>query len=460
MQIFDSVKKQKVAFEPIKSGKASIYLCGPTVYDDAHLGHAKSAVNFDLLRRVLIELGYEVKFVRNYTDIDDKILKKMSETGKSLEEITQRYIASYEADMSALNVMQPDIKPKATQCLEAIINYIQKLVDKGVAYELKDGIYFDTGKDAQYFSLSGKDNNTDLIARVQSNDEKRDEKDFVLWKFDDKWYESPFGRGRPGWHSECVAMIKQYLSNDGEYEIDIHAGGIDLLFPHHENEAAQCRCAEHKKLAKYWIHNGFIKVNNEKMSKSLGNSFFVKDALKSVPGEALRFYLIASHYRAHFNYSQEDLFAAKKRLDKIYRLKKRVLGVSAGTCEPNFKASVLEALSDDLNTSKALASVDEFVKSANDGLDLDPKNKALKAQIAANLEFITRVFGVGAMDGFEYFQFGVSDDEKAKIKALLDERAQAKKEKNFSKADEIREKLNAMDIAIMDTAQGTMWEKI
>ncbi|WP_169766890.1 class I tRNA ligase family protein, partial [Campylobacter curvus] len=207
MQIFDSVRKQKVAFEPIKSGKASIYLCGPTVYDDAHLGHAKSAVSFDLLRRVLIELGYEVKFVRNYTDIDDKILKKMSETGKSLEEITQRYIASYEADMSALNVMQPDIKPKATQCLEVIINYIQKLIDKGVAYELKDGIYFDTGKDAQYFSLSGKDNNTDLIARVQSNDEKRDEKDFVLWKFDDKWYESPFGRGRPGWHSECVAMI-------------------------------------------------------------------------------------------------------------------------------------------------------------------------------------------------------------------------------------------------------------
>ncbi|MCD8213350.1 MAG: cysteine--tRNA ligase [Campylobacter sp.] len=460
MQIFDSVKKEKVTFEPIVSGKASIYLCGPTVYDDAHLGHAKSAVSFDMLRRVLIALGYEVKFVRNYTDIDDKILKKMSETGKSLEEITQRYIASYESDMKALNVMEPDIKPKATQCLEAIITYIQKLIRNGVAYELKDGIYFDVGKDEQYFSISGKDNNTELIARVQGAEGKRGEKDFVLWKFDEKWYKSPFGRGRPGWHSECVAMIKQYLSNEGEYEIDIHAGGIDLLFPHHENEAAQCRCAEHKKLAKYWMHNGFIKVNNEKMSKSLGNGFFVKDALKIVQGEVLRFYLLSSHYRAHFNYSLEDLNASKKRLDKIYRLKKRVFGVGAGVCEPKFKSEILEALKDDLNTSKALAVVDEFVKNANDALDANSKNKSLKEEILANLKFIEQVFGVGSTDCFKYFQFGVSEDEKSTIEGLLEQRAQAKKDKNFSKADEIRERLNAMNIGIMDTPNGTTWERL
>lgn len=461
MQIFDSVRKQKVAFEPIKSGKASIYLCGPTVYDDAHLGHAKSAVSFDLLRRVLIELGYEVKFVRNYTDIDDKILKKMSETGKSLEEITQRYIASYEADMSALNVMQPDIKPKATQCLEVIINYIQKLIDKGVAYELKDGIYFDTGKDAQYFSLSGKDNNTDLIARVQSNDEKRDEKDFVLWKFDDKWYESPFGRGRPGWHSECVAMIKQYLSNDGEYEIDIHAGGIDLLFPHHENEAAQCRCAEHKKLAKYWMHNGFIKVNNEKMSKSLGNSFFVKDALERNLGEAVRFYLISSHYRANFNFSEDDLNAAKKRLDKIYRLKKRVLGAAANlSANEKFKSEFMSAMQDDLNTSKALASVDEFVRSANDELDANPKDKAKKGEIAANLELVARVIGILQIDVFEYFQFGVSDEKRAYIEDLINQRNEAKAAKNYELSDKIRDMLAANGISLMDTPEGCIWEKI
>ena len=461
MRIFDTSKREKVEFSPIKDGEVSVYLCGPTVYDDAHLGHAKSAVSFDLLRRVLKALGYKVKFARNYTDIDDKILNKMAQTGQSLEEITNKYIAHYESDMGALNVLDPDFKPKATQCLEAIINYIKVLMDRGVAYKTSDGIYFDTSKDSGYFSISGKDNNTDLIARVVCFCEKRDEKDFVLWKFDEKWYESPFGKGRPGWHTECVAMIREFLSDkeNKEFEIDIHAGGIDLLFPHHENEASQCRCAYHKNLSKYWMHNGFIKVNNEKMSKSLNNSFFVKDALKNVHGEVLRYYLLTSHYRAHFNYSDEDLVASKKRLDKIYRLKKRVDGVQAGMANENFKSELLEALSDDLNASKALASVDEFVKTANERLDNNPKDKAYKAEVVANLELIGEILGIAITNYVEYFQFGVSDEQKEQIKRLLDERAVAKKERNFARADEIRDELAKMNISIMDTPNGAVWER-
>ena len=461
MRIFDTSKREKVEFSPIKDGEVSIYLCGPTVYDDAHLGHAKSAVSFDLLRRVLKALGYKVKFARNYTDIDDKILNKMAQTGQSLEEITNKYIAHYESDMGALNVLDPDFKPKATQCLEAIISYIKVLMDRGVAYKTSDGIYFDTSKDSGYFSISGKDNNTDLIARVASFGEKRDEKDFVLWKFDEKWYESPFGKGRPGWHTECVAMIREFLSDkeNEEFEIDIHAGGIDLLFPHHENEASQCRCAYHKNLSKYWMHNGFIKVNNEKMSKSLNNSFFVKDALKNVHGEVLRYYLLTSHYRAHFNYSDEDLVASKKRLDKIYRLKKRVDGVQAGMANESFKSELLEALSDDLNASKALASVDEFVKTANERLDNNPKDKAYKAEVVANLGLIGEILGIAVTNYLEYFQFGVSDEQKEQIKRLLDERAVAKKERNFARADEIRDELAKMNISIMDTPNGAVWER-
>ena len=461
MRIFDTSKREKVEFSPIKDGEVSIYLCGPTVYDDAHLGHAKSAVSFDLLRRVLKALGYKVKFARNYTDIDDKILNKMAQTGQSLEEITNKYIAHYESDMGALNVLDPDFKPKATQCLEAIISYIKVLMDRGVAYKTCDGIYFDTSKDSGYFSISGKDNNTDLIARVVCFCEKRDEKDFVLWKFDEKWYESPFGKGRPGWHTECVAMIREFLSDkeNEEFEIDIHAGGIDLLFPHHENEASQCRCAYHKNLSKYWMHNGFIKVNNEKMSKSLNNSFFVKDALKNVHGEVLRYYLLTSHYRAHFNYSDEDLVASKKRLDKIYRLKKRVDGVQAGMANESFKSELLEALSDDLNASKALASVDEFVKTANERLDNNPKDKAYKAEVVANLGLIGEILGIAVTNYLEYFQFGVSDEQKEQIKRLLDERAVAKKERNFARADEIRDELAKMNISIMDTPNGAVWER-
>nr|WP_314118576.1 cysteine--tRNA ligase [uncultured Campylobacter sp.] len=472
MVIYDSLSKKKLPFEPISEGLARIYACGPTVYDDAHLGHAKSAVSFDLLRRVLQAEGYEVKFARNFTDIDDKILKKMAETGKSLEEITEFYTRRYLQDMSALNVADASISPKATENIAAICELISSLLQKGFAYEIAgDGIYFDTRKDGDYLSLSGKKEDASKnIARVASNDAKHDEKDFVLWKFDENWFDSPFGKGRPGWHSECVAMILAHLdSGDPKFCIDIHAGGADLLFPHHENEAAQCRCARHRALSKYWLHNGFVQVNNEKMSKSLGNSFFVGDALKIAPGEALRFYLLSSHYRANFNYSIADLLASKKRLDKIYRLKKRVrdvLAPAAGqnstselpAAEAKFRSEMMEFLSDDLNTSGALAVLGNFVAGANEALDRAPKDKALKAQIAANLEFAKQTLGILYEDETEYFRFGVSEQQRAQIEDLIKQRAQAKAEKDFASADAIRARLTDMKIEVMDTPSGTIWE--
>ena len=472
MVIYDSLSKKKLPFKPISEGLARIYACGPTVYDDAHLGHAKSAVSFDLLRRVLQAESYEVKFARNFTDIDDKILKKMAQSGKSLEEITELYTRRYLQDMSALNVADASISPKATENIAAICELISSLLQKGFAYEIAgDGIYFDTRKDGDYLSLSGKKKGAGKnIARVASNDAKHDEKDFVLWKFDENWFDSPFGKGRPGWHSECVAMILAHLdSGDPQFCIDIHAGGADLLFPHHENEAAQCRCARHRALSKYWLHNGFVQVNNEKMSKSLGNSFFVRDALKIAPGEALRFYLLSSHYRANFNYSVTDLLASKKRLDKIYRLKKRVrdvLAPSAGqnsapelpAAEAKFRSEMMEFLSDDLNTSGALAVLDSFVASANEALDRAPKDKALKAQIAANLEFAKQTLGILYEDETEYFRFGVSEQQRAQIEELIKQRAQAKAEKDFASADAIRARLTDMKIEVMDTPSGTVWE--
>ena len=472
MVIYDSLSKKKLPFKPISEGLARIYACGPTVYDDAHLGHAKSAVSFDLLRRVLQAEGYEVKFARNFTDIDDKILKKMAETGKSLGEITEFYTRRYLQDMSALNVADASISPKATENIAAICELISSLLQKGFAYEIAgDGIYFDTRKDGDYLSLSGKKEGAGKnIARVASNDAKHDEKDFVLWKFDENWFDSPFGKGRPGWHSECVAMILAHLdSGDPQFCIDIHAGGADLLFPHHENEAAQCRCARHRALSKYWLHNGFVQVNNEKMSKSLGNSFFVNDALKIAPGEALRFYLLSSHYRANFNYSIADLLASKKRLDKIYRLKKRVRDVLTPAAEQNsapeppaaeakFRSEMMEFLSDDLNTSGALAVLDSFVASANEALNRAPKDKALKARIAANLEFAKQTLGILYEDETEYFRFGVSEQQRVQIEELIKQRAQAKAEKDFASADAIRARLTDMKIEVMDTPSGTVWE--
>lgn len=327
--IYDSVKKQKVPFEAIKDKQVKVYVCGPTVYDDSHLGHARSAIAFDLLHRVLKANNYDVIMTKNFTDIDDKIIKKMYETKRTLEDITSEYINAYKNDMEILNILPNSLEPKATQNLQIMIDMIEDLMAKDIAYKISDGIYFDVSKDSNYGELSKRASDENSQARVETNSEKRTPSDFALWKFEkenDVAYEAPFGKGRPGWHIECSAMINKHLAyKDEPFQIDIHGGGADLLFPHHENEAAQTRCSTKTNLAKYWMHNGFVTIDGEKMSKSLGNSFFLKDILKSYSGEVVRFYLLTAQYRTNFNFNEEDLVSSKKRLDKFYRLKKEFM---------------------------------------------------------------------------------------------------------------------------------------
>ncbi|WP_419673336.1 cysteine--tRNA ligase [Aliarcobacter butzleri] len=464
LHIFDSVKKEKVEFKPIQEGKVKIYVCGPTVYDDSHLGHARSAIAFDLLHRVLKANDYEVTMTKNFTDIDDKIIKKMYETKKTLEDITNQYINAYKADMKALNILDNTIEPKATENLEVMKEMISNLISKDVAYKTSDSVYFDTSKDNLYGTLSHKSNDENSQARVEENQEKRNSADFALWKFEkanDVSFDAPFGKGRPGWHIECSAMIEKHLAyKDSQYQIDIHAGGADLLFPHHENEAAQTRCSSGQNLAKYWMHNGFVNINGEKMSKSLGNSFFLKDVLKSYSGEVIRFYLMSTHYRADLSFNEEDLIASKKRLDKIYRLKKRVYGVEDSSVNKKFKEDILNALNDDINTSIALSVIDEMINSANDKLDSNPKDKNLKKELISNINFIEEVLGIGGNDAYAYFQFGIDESTKEKIESLILKRNEAKKAKDFQTADKLRDELSAMDISLMDTVNGTVWEKL
>ena len=462
MKIFNSHTKQKEKFIPIKENEVKIYVCGPTVYDDAHLGHARSSISFDLLRRTLEKNGYKVTFVKNFTDIDDKIINKMNQTGKSLKEITEFYINSYLNDMNKLNVKRADIEPKATESLEAIFELITTLKNKGYTYEIDGDIYFDTSKDDEYCSLSHKCQE-DTESRIINN-KKKNPADFALWKAckgeDDVCFDSPFSKGRPGWHIECSAMIKKHIAYDDEYQIDIHGGGADLFFPHHENEEAQSHSAYDNHLAKYWMHNGFVNINGEKMSKSLGNSFFVKDALKIYDGEILRFYLMQTHYRDGFNFNEEDLLVSKKRLDKIYRLKKRIYGLNKMAQDKEFEKELLEAMNDDLNISKALAVIDEFINKANEELDKNPKNKVLKQQINSNIKYINELLGIGEKDAYEYFQIGVDEETKSKIEKLIEKRNQAKKEKNYEEADKLRDEILSLGVKIQDTPNGTLWEKV
>ena len=466
LHIYDSVKKEKVEFNSIIPNVAKIYVCGPTVYDDSHLGHARSAIAFDLLHRVLKANDYEVIMTKNFTDIDDKIIKKMNESNKSLEEITTTYINAYRADMKALNILDNTIEPKATENLESMKEMISNLISKDIAYKTSDSVYFDTSKDNSYGSLSHKASDENSIARVEGNIEKRNPSDFALWKFaktNDVSFEAPFGLGRPGWHIECSAMIEKHLAyKDTEFQIDIHGGGADLLFPHHENEAAQTRCSSGQNLAKYWMHNGFVNIDGEKMSKSLGNSFFLKDVLKSYSGEVIRFYLMSAHYRANFNFNEEDLIASKKRLDKLYRVKKRVYALESDTLSINkkFKDDILNALNDDMNTSIALSIIDEMIGNANDKLDANPKDKNLKKELVSNILFINNILGIGFNDAYEYFQFGIDEQTKSKIEELITKRNEAKKEKNFEVADAVRNELSVLGISLMDTINGTVWEKL
>ncbi len=462
MHIYDSSKKTKLKFESIKPNEATLYVCGPTVYDDAHLGHARSSLSFDMLFRTLKASGYSTTYIRNFTDVDDKIIAKMKDTGKTLLEITEFYTDRYLNEMDSLGVQRPTISPKATESIGAMTEMINTLIQKGFAYQISNNdVYFDTTKDKLYGTLSNMVSD-DTISRIEAISEKKNPKDFALWKAttDTVSFDSTLGKGRPGWHIECSAMIEKYSSGGDKYSIDIHGGGADLLFPHHENEASQSRCFSGHELAKYWMHNGFVQVDGEKMSKSLGNSFFLRDALSCYDGEVLRFYLTSVHYRNDFNFNEIDLLSSKKRLDRIYRLKKRVMGAKIIQSNKKFCEQLLEAMQDDLNISIALSIIDSMIAKANEILDINPNDKSAKQEIASNIEYISSFLGFGHKEPFSYFQQGIDEDLKAKINELIEQRSEAKKAKDFIKADSIREELSKLDINIMDTPSGTLWEKL
>ena len=466
IKLFDSKHRKKLDFIPIKENIVKIYLCGPTVYDNAHLGHARSAITFDLLYRMLLKNNYKVIFVRNFTDIDDKIVKKSKEENTSIDEITATYIASYLNDMNALNTLKPHLEPRATQNLEAIFDMIEILLKDNKAYTTKNNdIYMRVARDSKYGELSNRANLESQISRIGENEQKEDIRDFALWKTfdkdDDIAYDSPFGRGRPGWHIECSAMIEKHLAyKDEEFSIDIHAGGADLFFPHHENEASQSRCANNKELAKYWIHNGFVTIDGEKMSKSLGNSFFVKDALKIYDGEVLRYYLLSLHYRSPLNFSHEDVLNCKKRLDRLYRLKQRVMGVESQIIDKDFRITFLNALNDDLNISIALSCLDSMISHYNELLDKNPKDSQSKQKALSNIIFINEILGIGEKNPIDYFHIGVNDEMKKYIEEKIQERNEARAKKDYALSDRIRDELKAQNIHLMDTKDGVIWEYI
>ncbi|MEM7027574.1 MAG: cysteine--tRNA ligase [Pseudomonadota bacterium] len=457
LQIYNTLTRKKEPFTPIDEGKVRMYVCGMTVYDLCHVGHARVMVVFDMVARHLRHLGYDVNYVRNITDIDDKIIKRASENKETIAELTERYIQEMNADSSALGVMTPDAEPKATEYMQQIINMIEELVNNKHAYVGNNNdVYFDVKSYATYGALSGKQLD-ELRAgeRVDVNDEKQDPLDFVLWKAakegEPSW-PSPWGEGRPGWHIECSAMSTYCL---GEH-FDIHGGGQDLQFPHHENEIAQTECATGKTFVNVWMHNGFVRINEEKMSKSLNNFFTVREVLKEYRPEVVRFFILSSHYRSPLNYSIDNLEDAKAALTRLYTAL-RDIDIEGGEVEQNRMEEFNSFMNDDFNTPKSIALLHELARDLNKATD---KHAAPAKNIAMTLVTLAAVLGLLQDEPNDFLQSSATaDGNSVEIDQLIDERAAAKANKDYARADEIRDQLTAMNISLEDTPQGTIWRR-
>lgn len=466
MKVYNTLTRKKEEFIPIEENKVRMYVCGPTVYGLIHIGNARPYVIFDTIRRYMEYKGYDVTYVQNFTDVDDKIIKRANEEGVTTDVITERYIKEALKDAEGLNVEPATYNPRATCEMDHIIDMIKTLIEKGHAYEKNGSVYYDTKSFPDYGKLSGK-NLDDLIAgasnRVDIDEDKRSPADFVLWKpkkEGEPYWESPWSQGRPGWHIECSVMAKEYLGDT----IDIHAGGEDLIFPHHENEIAQSEAANDKPFARYWLHNGFINVDNEKMSKSKGNFFTLRDIVAEVPYDVVRFFILNGHYRSPINYSRELMDAAANGLQRIRNcvrdIKFYIENAEDGNMTENeaalikkaekFKTDFEAAMDDDFNTADAIASIFEFVKFANTSL----KNKGTKEFGKALLSGIEELCGILGIKTEENRSNNADTD---KIEKLIAERTAAKKAKDFAKADAIRAELLDMGIVIEDTRQGVRW---
>ena len=468
MKVFNTLSRQKEEFVPLQEGMVSMYVCGPTVYNLIHIGNARPMIVFDTARRYMEHKGYAVNYVSNFTDVDDKIIKKANEEGVDPSVISERYIAECRKDMKALNVKEATTHPKATEEIDGMIEMIQTLIDKGHAYVAEDGtVYYKTRSFKEYGKLSHK-NLDDLRSGgrallVSGEDQKQDPLDFVLWKpkkEGEPYWESPWCEGRPGWHIECSVMSKKYL---GE-EIDIHAGGEDLIFPHHENEIAQSEAANGKEFAKYWLHNGFLNIDNKKMSKSAGNFFTVRDISEKYDLQVLRFFMLSAHYRSPLNFSADLMEAAKNGLDRIvtsvsnlnFLMEKAADAPMTGEEQQLFKEAETyitkfdEAMDDDFNTADAVSAVFELVKFANTNVN-ERSGKAFIQAVKDEIVMLSDVCGLIVEKRAEILD--------TQIEALIQERQEARKAKNFARADEIRDTLAAQGIILEDTREGVKWKR-
>jgi cysteinyl-tRNA synthetase len=453
LKIFNSIAREKQTFVPILAGKVSMYVCGMTVYDFCHLGHARVMVVFDMVNRWLRSSGFDVNYVRNITDIDDKIIKRANENGESIADLTQRFIDAMNEDSDALGILRPDIEPRATAHIQGMIDMISALIEKGHAYHADNGdVFYSVNSFKTYGKLSGK-SLEDLRAgeRVEVDTFKRDPMDFVLWKSvkpNEPSWDSPWGKGRPGWHIECSVMSECHLGN----HFDIHGGGQDLQFPHHENEIAQSEAAHDCTFVNYWMHNGFVRVDDEKMSKSLGNFFTIRDVLKKYDAEVVRFFILRAHYRSPLNYSDKHLDDAKQALTRLYNAL-RGFSVDAmydqqDVSAVNFKA----AMNDDFNTPEAMAVLFDLANELN---------KTRDSKVAAQLKGLANLLGLLNRNPESFLKAGNADsDELSKIEQLILARTEAKQAKNFLEADKIRQDLMAQGVILEDSPQGTTWRRV
>ncbi len=458
MKIYNSQTRRKEEFVPIEPGKVRIYSCGPTVYNYFHIGNARPFIMFDLLRRYLEYRGYEVKFVQNFTDIDDKMIKRANEEGTTVEELGDRFIAEYFKDADALGIHRATVHPRATRHIGDIIGLIKRLEKNGLAYNVNGDVYFDTEAFPGYGKLSGQNlEDLEAGARIDVDDAKRHPMDFALWKAQkpgEPAWPSPWGMGRPGWHIECSAMSMKYLGET----IDIHCGGKDLLFPHHENEIAQSEGATGKPFVHYWMHNGHINVDNQKMSKSLGNFFTVRDISKEFDLEAVRMFMISAHYRSPVNFSKEMIEQSKAALDRLYTARdnwtflldhapERELNEAEQALIAKGREAVAkfdEAMDDDLNTADAIGAIFELVKEGNLAITADTARAAIKSTLST-LKEMTDVLGILSREND-----AIPDD----IKALVEQRKQARAEKNWAESDRLRDEITARGFVLEDTPKG------
>ncbi len=452
LQIYNTEKRQKETFCPINPNKVGMYVCGITVYDLCHIGHARVMVVFDTVVRHLRKLGYDVNYVRNITDIDDKIIKRALENNESIQSLTERMITEMHADEAAMNVLRPDEEPKATEYMAEIKQMIGTLIQKGFAYPASNGdVYFKVKAFKKYGRLSGKNlDDLEAGARVEVNNIKQDPMDFVLWKAskeNEPAWDSEWGDGRPGWHIECSAMATKCLGN----HFDIHGGGMDLSFPHHENEIAQSECATGEQYVNTWMHCGFVRIDDEKMSKSLNNFFTIREVLKVFHPEVIRYFLLASHYRSPVNYSQENLEAARASVGRLYSAIELVPPKKA-TQGTDFEAAFMAVMNDDFNTPKAMAVLFDLAKEIN---------KSKDAGLAGLLVQLANQIGLLEQGATTFFKSQPSQSELTDeaIEQLIVERKEAREGKNFARSDEIRDLLSAQGIELLDSATGTTWRK-